>query len=118
MIPIKYRAWDKKRKELYHWDKVRQWTFDQVSQPQEYDEDIIFMQFTGLLDKNGKEIFESDLIERKGRVCFVKWFTSPSFCGWDLYYIRGATNDNDPEKGGLWNGWEIIGNIYENPELK
>jgi len=82
-------------------------------------DDCVLMQFTGLLDKNGKEIYEGDLIlidylrdEKTKSV--IEWY----FSGW---YAKSL---EDPSKqvagyGNLFNckNIEIIGNIYENPEL-
>ena len=77
------------------------------------------MQFTGLLDKNGKEIYEGDIVKLRNRNCKVYW----ADCGFAL--IREKDNQvwewNGNLKGycdGLWGGPpEIIGNVYENPEL-
>ena len=76
-------------------------------------EEIIVMQFTGLHDKNGKEIYEGDIVENNNEV-------------WDIYYsddgawkmgLNGNRTNNDhlfllePLHS------EVIGNIYENPNL-
>lgn len=66
------------------------------------------MQFTGLHDKNGNEIYEGDIIRRlhpaysNEKVETVKWTNTFSKCGWNI-----ASGKN----------LEVIGNIYENPEL-
>ena len=73
-------------------------------------------QFTGLLDKNGKEIFEGDVLIREDK--------------WIAEVVRRVTEDssgfNLKYKTRGWPGFsgffqldtlEIIGNIYENPEL-
>ena len=67
-------------------------------------------QFTGLLDKNGKEIYFDDIVRNKyGDIGCVIWFSDWSlrvdWGGGDIHFI-------DPE----W-GLEVIGNIHDNPEL-
>lgn len=73
-------------------------------------------QYTGLTDKNGKKIFEGDIIERF-------WFGEKhtyqidydnniaSFIGKDIYGFKFTSFDYDACE------FEIIGNIYDNPEL-
>ena len=74
----------------------------------EYD----LMQFTGLKDKNGKEIFESDLLkDERDKILEVCWGEGEWLAG------KLALNANNFFEGKC--GFiEIIGNIYENPELK
>lgn len=59
-------------------------------------------QFTGLFDKNGKEIYEGDVLKSKDLQSIVEWDSYK--CGWNIveYGIHL---------------FEIIGNIYDNPEL-
>jgi uncharacterized phage protein (TIGR01671 family) len=65
------------------------------------------MQYTGLEDKNGKEIYEGDILYIENEICEVK-FNVPSFT---------AYNSQEHEWNIQYAGVEIIGNIYENPEL-
>jgi uncharacterized phage protein (TIGR01671 family) len=80
----------------------------------ESGEDLVVQQFTGLLDKNGKEIYEGDILkydlgETKGLINTVVW---------DHFSWRISEMDNSacfPLTSGL--DYEIIGNIFETPEL-
>lgn len=69
---------------------------------------IDIMQSTGLLDKNGKEIYEGDIIRDSDGSAEVKW--SQEDCGFIAWYNQFNIL-NFPKDV------EIIGNIYENPEL-
>jgi hypothetical protein len=70
-------------------------------------------QFTGLLDKNGKEVFEGDVLHRE------------KFDDWVIQFDRATLNIHNVKnmKMSYWiedwaiNDREVIGNIYENPEL-
>lgn len=71
----------------------------------------IVMQYTGLLDKNGKEIYEGDIAKSNyGKLYQIKWgdegywMADPLNATGDWFFLFDFT-------------WEIIGNIYENPEL-
>lgn len=68
---------------------------------------LIFSQFTGLLDKNGKEIYEGDILESpsRGRRT-IDWEDS------EASFIVEGTYPNR-----MANDGEVIGNIYENPDL-
>jgi len=79
--------------------------------------DIILMQYTGLKDKNGKEIYEGDILEFQGKDYEGKWKIK-----WNSkevwFEILCIGNEERFSPGSdIWNHGKIIGNIYENPKL-
>ena len=79
-------------------------------------EDVILMQSTGFVDKNGKEVFVGDIIKcTRGclhEVYIEKEYGGRYFGGMPAVYLK------DLGEGYAWTEHEeIIGNIYENPEL-
>src|SRR5699024_4922062 len=81
----------------------------------EYDSPRIYMQYTGLKDIKNKEIYEGDIVSyypfksEVGKVYYDEAETT--------YFIEPFDEDGEYEVLGLQCGVEIIGNIYENPEL-
>jgi len=76
----------------------------------EHPEDYALMQFTGLHDKNGKEIYEGDLLKTRQGTTVVYW-KDASFKTNHINTIRTLSHLMTKYQV------EIIGNIYSNPEL-
>jgi uncharacterized phage protein (TIGR01671 family) len=135
MREIKFRAWDKKKKK---WDepvfeayagnlhellitfsgelikRTMEGTVHESVLPNRY----ILMQYTGLEDKNGKEIYEGDIVRYDEK---AEGYT-PKYTGkgyeviWEEKKARFTLRCQEIW-GMIYKGYEVIGNIYENPEL-
>ena len=123
MIP-RFRAWDKETKTMIEVSSINfeehlilggYWEFGQTESIK-FDE-IELMQSTGLKDKNGKEIFEGDIVDYKGRKAVIKWHGSyASFIYRFVDELQERASDWEPLFLACYH-FEVIGNIYENPEL-
>ena len=121
MIP-KFRAWDKTYKKMYEVDEIH-WNcgeFDFIGDAITFKrgaDEVELMQSTGLHDKNGKEIFEKDILDYNGRKAIVKWHGSyASFIYEFVDELQNRTTEWQPLYLSYYH-FEIIGNVYENPEL-
>jgi len=108
MREIKFRAWDKVRKDMIYPQEgaIAHTGVIGCSVGHRFGWEYEIMQYTGLKDKNGKEIYEGDILsDNHGIIKSIKWSSIEScMAGWNLdgYDIQCM---------------EIIGNIYEQPEL-
>ncbi|MGX6423273.1 YopX family protein [Streptococcus infantarius] len=125
----KFRAWDKKCNEMFK-DTFAITESGQViivEQESVFDtpdyvftDDLIIMQSTGLKDKNGIEVFENDVIrDSDGFEGIVQYDESYGMYG--IAYLPTKSNGIDMTfeelKDKYRNKFEVVGNIYENPEL-
>ena len=123
---LRFRAWHKTWEEM---GKVKRIRFDDdgnvstvLFKGKDFGsntkiDEIELMQSTGLKGKNGKEIFEKDILDYKGRNVIVKWHGSyASF----IYEFVDELQKRKTEWQPLYLSYykfEVIGNVYENPEL-
>lgn len=133
--PIKFRAWDTEEKE-YYYDVEHTYDFfcsgrgcfaesfgEVLNQPDRF----IVEQDTGLKDKNGKEIYEGDIVNKRyvnfaildsvgvvemGELYDSDGWTNSSILGW-----RVCARYEDSSLLDVCSECEVIGNIHENPEL-
>ena len=120
MIP-KFRAWDKETKTMNGMAEIYR-NRNQEIELHPRDDEIILMQSTGLHDKNGKEIFEGDIIRYDIDVVDIKKHPTLGFYtvldGREGFFGDGMSiNDFEEDAKEFSKTVEIIGNIYENPEL-
>jgi uncharacterized phage protein (TIGR01671 family) len=122
---IKFRAWDKAEQALKEvielnfsqwWVTTGEgmWGGERNSFKNEETDRHILMQYTGLKDKNGKEIYEGDIIndsfgDRKGRIRYNDHVAAFEISEYDGIHMLSSHN--------CGRFFEVIGNIYENPEL-
>lgn len=123
MIIPKFRVWDKVKAKMYSVEvisfinnKVYPVYTDTSHRYVPFNESVL-MQSTGLVDKNGKEIFEGDIVKDGGEDVGVVVYDKE--CG--AYGLKYKSNliitfDSLDEMCD-WKGSVVIGNIYENSEL-
>lgn len=124
---IKFRAWDKENNKWANLNQLADWdscemnvcvNFENKEYPYqtiefESDDKYEFMQSTGLTDKNGKEIYEGDIVGEKD---FYQEVISKN----GAFRIKA---DDTPLQEWLWKRErqnevdKVLGNIYENKEL-
>lgn len=115
MRGIKFRAWEKNLKEMIPVDNIdfEKRMINTKSAWRLFNE-IELMQYTGLKDKNGKEIYEGDIARKRNIIGGVVWANEYQSLGFYLKSKEGLHDVIAPYY--MWD-FEIIGNIYENPEL-
>jgi uncharacterized phage protein (TIGR01671 family) len=122
MRTIKFRAWAFTNKKMYldiqvggfgqtvpaWYNKEKGW----VDLWGNNEKDGVIMQFTGLTDKNGKEIYEGDILSRKAEVNGKLQTVERKVVKWSEKYLSVGFNLSKRKSG-----FEVIGNVWANPEL-
>ena len=87
------------------------------------DDNFIIEQYTGIKDKNGKEIYEGDIVseefeyggDKTKTIWQVRWCDDE--CAFELHYVSGFKVDDCSLVADDEEDYEVIGNIHENKEL-
>ena len=116
MREIKFRAWHKTEQKMYPvWgifmetvgsDRLPFLDINEL-EPLQLTDEIELMQFTGILDKNGREIYEGDIVRWDGYPHGVQYTRIVEWVNEEAMFLP----NNMPHSV------EVIGNIYEHPEL-
>ena len=124
MREIKFRAWNPDSKEMiiipnntgsyFHFGEnnfisTPSWFVSNNGASCAYSDRSHLMQFTGLLDRNGKEIYEGD-------ICRIDVGSKPSILR-ECRFTFGAFHLGRRDDFVDTTRYEVIGNVYENPEL-
>ncbi len=142
MMEIKFRAWDKKHQRMFSNDYLmlayegivkaaKTVVPDAALAPSKGlymplgDPNMVFLQFTGLRDKNRRDIYEGDIVtawsqgycgkfdvrwRQEGSPC---WILYPAWQNREMWHLHGSKHGD----GLYYDDVEVIGNIFENPEL-
>ncbi|SFI02767.1 MULTISPECIES: YopX family protein [unclassified Bacillus (in: firmicutes)] len=109
MREIKFRAWDKVYKHFHEGDLIREYVIGEFIDNPEYE----VTQYTGIKDKNCKEIYHKDIVRGHDNVIYiVEWDEKDA-----MFYYKDPDGNEDDDLRMSAVAFEVIGNIYENPEL-
>ena len=119
MRDIKFRAWCETEKHMYNWNDLLNQNLKNIftiTKSCGYN----LMQYTGLHDKNGKEIYEGDIVycqTKYGKAkAIIKFIDGKFVAYWDSI-LTHPQNGHCIACYEINKRFEVIGNIYDNPEL-
>lgn len=106
---IKFRAWDEVSEKILNWNDFLDTNMKNTFIAPE-STGLILMQYTGLDDKNGKEIYEGDIAKYENMIGKIMFFNGS-------FILSDFEETEEWELGVINAEIEVIGNIYENREL-
>lgn len=120
---IKFRAWDKENKRMLSVEEI-DFYLERINGVHgiypitQSFKNIELMEFCGLKDKNGNEIFEGDIVNiEKGRNSRARKNKGPNIEKREVLWVLSAKQNGFNLCLNKVTEREVIGNIYENPEL-
>lgn len=124
MREIKFRAWDKFTKKMWQWEDHNAFSTSKGSIKDWFtDHDLIPLQYTGIKDVEGVEIYEGDIVaywyENNSELETYAIIREDDCC--NMFAADVVDREIDPNDGlfltNLIDHCEVIGNIYQNPEM-
>ena len=116
MREIKFRAWDVLDKKMLNWGDICHLPAWEIFPGTPEQRPFNIMQYTGLKDENGHEIYEGDIIEFLEAESGETWTAKIVFENLAFKALDVEDEAYDYDFDDL-SDIEVIGNIYENPEI-
>ena len=118
MRKIKFRAWIKSDKRMEKCVEINPFHIGDCDRLHWKHDEVEIMQYTGIKDKNEKDIYEGDIIQYD----FMRAKIIYGFCGFDIEWITDRVakirqRKSEPMFHNTSIIFEVIGNIFENPDL-